>query len=225
MKKAAANPANALNRPKDITFAIDQLTAMNSDEKALLENHMDLKKVGMAGHSFGSLTTLVIAGQKMVGPNAKIALDYADKRILAGIPMSSPALQTEEQRKAGYASVHCPLLHMTGTKDHSPVGKTTIAQRRVPFDCIKTVPQMLITFDQGDHMVFSGQRRKGDGSRDPLIHSLILQSSTAWWDWYLKNKEPARVWLEEGGLKEILGAAATLETKQPEAEVAEEGEG
>ena len=51
------------------------------------------------------------------------------------------------------------MFHMTGTLDDSPVGKSTVADRRVPFDHIAAKEQFLVTFTGGDHMVFSGRVR------------------------------------------------------------------
>ena len=55
---------------------------------------------------------------------------------------------------------------MTGTKDSSPIGETTPEERRVPFDHTNGADQFLITFKDGDHMIFSGRGRmrgRGEG--------------------------------------------------------------
>ncbi len=62
MELAAANPANALNRPKDVTFALDTLTALNGRAGFPLEGRLDLKHIGVAGHSFGALHRTGVGG-------------------------------------------------------------------------------------------------------------------------------------------------------------------
>ncbi|BFM39249.1 alpha/beta hydrolase [Synechocystis sp. LKSZ1] len=55
-----------INRPKDISFVIDELERRNAAE---FQNRLDLQNVGMGGHSFGGYTALAIAG-------AEIDFDY-----------------------------------------------------------------------------------------------------------------------------------------------------
>jgi predicted dienelactone hydrolase len=56
LRKAAQDPANAVNRPLDVRFAIDQLARAQKEDK-LLKGRLDLDRLGMAGHSFGAYTT------------------------------------------------------------------------------------------------------------------------------------------------------------------------
>jgi hypothetical protein len=42
---------------------------------------------------------------------------------------------------------------------------------------------------------------------------LILGSSTAFWQTYLKDDTQARAWIQKGDLKHYLASAATLEEK------------
>jgi len=51
-----------INRPKDISYVIDELQRRNQDE---FQGKLDLDNVGMAGHSFGGYTTLAIGGAEI----------------------------------------------------------------------------------------------------------------------------------------------------------------
>ena len=62
MRKSAANPQNAINRPRDVSFAIDELERLNR-EASPWQHRLDLDHIGVAGHSFGAFTTLACAGQ------------------------------------------------------------------------------------------------------------------------------------------------------------------
>ena len=86
MRKAAANPANALERVKDVSFTLDRLAKINN-QPGPLKGLINLQKIGLAGHSFGAHTTLLIAGQQMILPGGR-ELSFADKRVRAVIPMS-----------------------------------------------------------------------------------------------------------------------------------------
>ena len=64
MQTIVTNPLNAVDRCKDVDFAIDRLTDANTDDKSPLKGRLDLKHIGMAGHSFGGNTTMLIAGEQ-----------------------------------------------------------------------------------------------------------------------------------------------------------------
>jgi predicted dienelactone hydrolase len=51
-----------LDRPKDITFVLDQLEQINQTE---LGNRLDLDRVGIFGYSFGGSTALSLAGAEL----------------------------------------------------------------------------------------------------------------------------------------------------------------
>ena len=48
-----------VDRPRDITYLLDELEARNADE---FEGRLDLDHVGVGGHSFGGYTALALAG-------------------------------------------------------------------------------------------------------------------------------------------------------------------
>ncbi len=67
-----------INRPKDISFMIDELERRNASQ---FQNRLDLQNVGVGGHSFGGYTVLAIAG-------AEIDFDHLQKecdRLYSGI--------------------------------------------------------------------------------------------------------------------------------------------
>lgn len=51
-----------INRPKDISFMIDELERRNASQ---FQNRLDLQNIGMGGHSFGGYTALAIAGAEI----------------------------------------------------------------------------------------------------------------------------------------------------------------
>ena len=86
LDKAIVNPQNIHNRPLDVTFAIDQVVKLNEDD-SVFKGRLDLEHIGMAGHSFGSFTTLAIAGQVFArSPGGPVS--WADPRVKAAIAMS-----------------------------------------------------------------------------------------------------------------------------------------
>lgn len=206
-REAILNPKNTVDRAKDVSFALDQLELLNQSTGAF-RGRLDLKHVGIAGHSFGAHTTLAIAGMTFPLP----AWNFTDKRFSAALALSPPVPKTETTKRFG--EIKIPVMHMTGTADDSPVGDTVAKDRRVPFDLIKDVPQVLVTLNGGDHMVFSrGVILVGDSAKDAIHHDLILQGSTAFWNATLKSDAKAAEWLSAGAYGKLAGTNAVVELK------------
>ncbi|HEX5219034.1 MAG TPA: alpha/beta fold hydrolase [Verrucomicrobiae bacterium] len=211
MRKAVADPRNAINRPKDVSFVIDELERLNR-EKSPYQQQLDLNRIGVAGHSFGAFTALAIAGQAFA-PTANPQSSRADARVKAIVPMSAPAPANKRRLDESYANVRIPCFHMTGTKDTSPIGDTTPEERRMPFDHCKNSDQFLLTFKDGDHMLFSGRDRR-PSKQERKYQELICESSTAFWNAYLRNDAAAKAWLTNK-FKAELGTNGTFEMKLP----------
>ena len=211
MRRATQKPGNAVDRARDVSFAIDQLEKLNR-EKLPFQNRLDLDRIGVAGHSFGAHTTLTVAGQNYA-PRASGRTSLTDPRVKAAIPMSSPVPANKSNLDAVYAKITIPCLHMTGTKDTSPINDTQAEERRLPFDHSGNSDKFLITFQNGDHMIFSGRpRAMGGGEKDARFHELICESSTTFWDAYLRGDEKAKArFVNE--FKNSLGVDGTFEVK------------
>jgi len=209
LRQAALNPEAIINRPLDISFALDQLERLNRED-ALFQGRVALNRIGATGHSFGAHTTLTVAGQIMIGPGGS-EHSWGDPRIKAFVAMSAPVPQRREQWPHAYSRIKIPGLHLTGTEDDLPIGHSPAAERRAPYDHIDGPDQYLIIFQGGDHMVFAGLERRAE--KDAVFQELIRMSSTAFWYAYLKDEARAKAWLAKGGLKECLAENGTFERK------------
>ncbi len=212
--KAAANGRNTMQRGLDIKFALDQLEALQAADP-VLRGKLDLDRVGFAGHSFGAHTTLMAIGQVFPLPGGR-DFSFGDPRVKAAIALSPAPMGKGDPAKA-YGAIATPCFHMTGTADSSIITDTQPDARRVPYDSITRADQYLLILQDGDHMVFSGARRHGDGTKDAVHHNLILQSSVAFWDAYLKGDPKALDWLTGEGFAGVLGDEGTFEMKRPTA--------
>jgi predicted dienelactone hydrolase len=211
MRRAAADPRNAIERPRDITFALDQLTALNA-APGPLQGRLDLKHIGMAGHSFGGYTTLAASGEAF--PVGGRVYSLADPRITASIAMSAPSAKAKDTLDQSFGAIKIPILYLTGTKDDSPIGETKAGERREPYDHSNVPGQTLIIFKGADHMVFSGPpRRIGQDVNDARFDDLLHECCTAWWDAWLKGDAKAKQWLLAGGFAAEMGGDGTFETK------------
>jgi predicted dienelactone hydrolase len=210
MRRAAADPRNALDRVKDVTFAIDQLTALNTADGPL-KGRLDLQHLGMAGHSFGGWTTVAVCGE-VFSPGGR-DLSGVDPRITCGIAMSAPVPRNIDLDKA-LGSIKIPMLHLTGLLDDSPVGDTKASERRQNYDHIKAPDQTLVIFKEADHMVFAQPTRPGARhDSDERIHDLLRQCTTAFWDAHLRGDAAAQAFLTGGGFAGQMGGDGTFEHK------------
>jgi predicted dienelactone hydrolase len=212
-KKAVTDLRNAINRPLDVSFAIDRLTQLNGNPKALLHRKIDINRIAVAGHSFGGFTSLAVAGQLFIMPNGKETV-FRDARVKAVIEMSAPKSFNDEQLDRVYGQITIPTFHMTGTRDDSPVGETLASERRLSFDHMIHAEEYLLIFQGGDHMVFSGRWGKDD-PKDQTFQRYVCRGSTAFLDAYLKGNTKAKAWLGGGAFEKELGRLGTLEKKMP----------
>lgn len=83
----------------------------------------------------------------------------------------------------------------------------------MPFDGIHGPGRYLVTFEGGDHMVFSGRSRRKPEPTDALFQRLLGEATTAFWDAYLEDGSAARAWLSGPGFRGEFGASGTLEEK------------
>jgi len=232
LQRAAKEPENSINRPKDVSFAIDQLTRMNA-EAGPLRGRLALDRIGVAGHSFGAFTALAVVGE--AGTHVVDGQILADPRVKAALPMSPPVprRQTGSGARAGsewkyetiYGNITVPCLHMTGTLDEMPNSFTKAADRRIPYDHIDKADQYLIILEGGTHRVFSGRKPMGrNADRENTFQDLIRMSTLTFLDAYLKQDPRAKTFMQTGGLEAALGKNARLEHKPPASRPAPEGD-
>ncbi len=207
--RAARNPGAAAGRFGDLAFAVSQLDAMQSEGE--FSGLLDTASMGISGHSYGAISTLVAAGRRLPGAGQ----NFAVRRFKAAFAMSpSPPRNSLLSLDEVFGEMLMPIFHLTGTDDRSPFEDFGPAERRIPFDTITNVPQYLLILNGGTHMTFSGRRP----SAYPELrrhHDLIRIAAVTFWDAYLKNDAAARAWLTGGGYASLLGDAATFEFKPP----------
>ena len=191
LKRAAGNLMNILARPRDVSFAVDQMLKQNADAKSELNGKINADQIGVAGHSLGGLTALFSAGQKAV--SGGFALDLSDPRITASVSMSSP-LNPAAPLSEQFANFEIPNFYLVGAKDNQILG-ATIAQSQV-YDAINAPEQYLLIIAGADHMALGGQRFGPDLPGDAADHALVQSATLAFWDAQLKGNGAAKSWLK-----------------------------
>ena len=208
--KRAADPMAALNRFRDIPFALDQLSAMDA-APGPLQGRIDMGRVGMSGHSYGAVTTQAMAGQ--IYPRGSLG----EPRFKAFLAMSPSGARDGDNAHA-FAGFTRPFLFLTGTGDVAKVPGTNQdpLDRQKPFAFTPaTTPAVQLVFKGGDHMVFSGSALRPARPTDARYRTITCAAATAFWDAYLKGDDTALHWLRDGGLSGYLGSDGTVSVKGP----------
>jgi len=205
--KQAANGKNFVLRVQDVPAVIDQLALWNREPGHPLNNRLDIGKLGMAGHSFGALTTQGVSGESLGWGGAK----FTDPRIKAALCLSPSSPRLGRPAKA-FGSVKIPWMLMTGTNDVASIGNQNLASRLAVFPALPPGGKHELVLNGADHAAFSDTPIPRSTS-NPNHHKAIEALSTAFWDSYLKDDKAAKAWLDGEGATTVLTAADTLQKK------------
>lgn len=199
LRKASVTRETTLARFRDVPFVIDQLQGW-ADENPEIGQYMDLSHFGMSGHSFGAMTTQVMAGQMFPDADGKL-ISLREPRISCGIlysPVPIRHLVGEEPEPHIYGPIDIPLLHMTGTEDDSPLHDFAYDRRLVIHEYSGHDEKYLQILEGGDHMVYNGTRGKlKDNPLREEHENQIKIAALAFWDAKLKDEEAAQAWIQK----------------------------
>ncbi|PKN66922.1 MAG: dienelactone hydrolase [Deltaproteobacteria bacterium HGW-Deltaproteobacteria-15] len=197
--RRAASPDNLLLRVKDIHGVLDQLERWADDPASGLSGRLDLRHVGMSGHSFGALTTQALSGQRF--PIGRFATDSRIKAALLFSP-SSPRRGDPEE---AFDNVSIPWMLMTGTRDVAPIGDVNLGSRLAVFPALPPGGKYELVLYGAEHSAFADRSLPGDReNRNPNHHRAILALSTAFWDACLRGRTAAKDWLDGDGPRSVL---------------------
>ncbi len=199
--KQAANLPNTLLRLRDVAVVIDQLERWNNAGESPLKGRLDLKHLGMSGHSFGAVTTQGVSGQRL----PRGVANFTDQRIKAAIAMSPNSPKSGGDPQTLFGGVSIPWLLMTGTNDTAIVGDADVESRLAVYPALPPWGKYELVLHNGEHAAFGDRDLPGSKSkRNPNHHRVILALSTAFWDAYLKEDAAARTWLDGDGPSKVL---------------------
>ena len=207
--KMVDDAANLENRPRDVSFVLDQVS-----HDPELAARADMNRVGGAGHSFGAYTSLAAAGLRVKIEGA--TRSWPDARVKAAVAMSPQGTGTMGIHAASWDAITVPVLCLTGTKDMGQ-GQRAAAWRRDILGHIKA-PTTFIEIVDANHMTFAiskgglsdSQRARG-GSYNEEHNRLIRLSLTAFLDAYVRGDQAARAYVEGEGLKAAVEVGASFE--------------
>jgi predicted dienelactone hydrolase len=204
-------PEELINRPLDIKFLLDRLSARFGDQ-------IDVNHVGMIGQSFGGYTALALAGAKINWnllredcPNIDtswnvswliqcLALqiplvateqDLKDERITAAIainPLVSSIFGQESLSK-----IKIPTMLISGSSD--PI-TPSLPEQITPFTWLTTPEKYLVLLKGGTHFSTLAETagsipvpEKAIGPSPKIAHDYVRQLSLAFFGKYITEKE------------------------------------
>jgi predicted dienelactone hydrolase len=197
--QAAASADQMIERLLDLRFAINELLRRSAAGEAPWDR-IRTDAIGVAGHSFGALTTQAVAGQRYPGVD-----DLSDPRPKAFVALSpSLPLGVKLSPTEAFAGVVRPFFALTGSLDASPIQRNQAgAQRAAVYDALPHGQRALLWLDGADHQTFGGGRPSlreaaAQGAQrvqepDHRHSRLIARATAAWWHWRLLGDETARL--------------------------------
>ena len=210
--KGAMTPGNLVARVGDVRFALDEVERRKSAGEVPF-NAVNLAKIGLAGHSFGAVTTLAASGQRFINARSTEPM-LKEPRLKAAIAMS-PNARSKSQLDEQFGELRLPLLFLTGTADGAVLGDGTKPEdRTLPFRHAPGPDKVLAVLEGADHMIFNGHAlRRKETPRDAVIQADVRAITLAFWKATLDGDRHARAWLMDGGAKSMLTARDRYETK------------
>jgi len=215
---AVTRDANeAMDRPKDIHFAIDQIETWHRSHSSL-QGKFDLQRVGVLGHSFGAYTTLVVSGARpaldwfkpKIGTGKGLGPDLFDKRIRCAVALSPQGPGEPFFLPTSYSSIRVPLLGISGSQDKQQ-GAEPIHRKR-SFQYWPKGDRYLLWINNANHLSFSdstgSKPRKTNiaamlGKRCEDVQRVSRAATLVFFDQYLQET-PGAV-LEAEALKKHMG--------------------
>ena len=189
--KKAAGLESFQQRMADIPFVIDQLEQWQADQAHSLYETMDLKRIGMCGHSYGAVTTVAVAGQKY-----RMDLHFEEPRLSAFFAMSPQPGNIPDQNKS-FGHIKKPMLCMTGTKDGSPIDPNLKpSDREKVYAALPEGDAYQLVLKDAEHYAFGDHGSKRTKTRNPKHHPAIQEISLQFWNAYLKDDTTAKAWLK-----------------------------
>ena len=169
----AAQEREAIERPRDLSFALDQLLAGPLGER------IDARRIVAAGHSYGANTTLLAAGARIERNGKHVELH--DERLRAAVVLSAPPFYGEREPARILGPVKLPTLHITATGDVIRIpGYWSGAEDRIAvFEAIGSRPKALAVFEGGSHSMFTDRPGTGGTELNPRVKMATKELSLA----------------------------------------------
>jgi predicted dienelactone hydrolase len=200
------DPQKIGDRMADLVLILDSLDHLPNSVPAL-KGKIDAKHVGVAGHSFGAYTAMLIGGVTADLGNEK-GKGFADKRVACILPISGQGTGQQGLTNRSWDLLTLPMMTITGTRDQGASGQG-VDWKKQPYRFSPKGDKFLVVIDGANHLSFGG----GLGARGSAPTEVVKLCSTHYWDAYLKDSAAAKKYLQSDQLVRDSGGKCAFERK------------
>lgn len=200
------------NRPADVSFVLDSVPELERRVVGL-QGKPDMTRIGVAGHSYGAHTSMLIGGttaRSLRGPQS-----YRDKRVKAIMPIS-PQGRGGLFNDESWKGVTIPMMVVSGTEDRTMYSNDPPESRIDPYLLAPAGDKYLIWIEGANHGfggIVGSVRFPGSGPDDPAMVSWIRIAGAAFFDAYLKQDARAKAYLGSDDLETFSGGKVDFRRK------------
>jgi hypothetical protein len=194
-------------RPGDASVAIRAILDVDSTFPDLA-GRVDLERIAVAGHSFGSYTATSIAGATIVpGPGSDV-MSFADSAPVAFLALSPSGPGHFGFTEDSFTAIDRPMMVMSGTGDRTP-GEQPRDRLRA-YELLPPGDKALVWIDDpgSSHDTFNLANPE-----QPDMMAWIASAGLAWLDATLRDRPEAWSWLASGNLAIASGGIARTDSK------------
>jgi len=189
------------SRPQDILFILNQLHAI-AGNLTQFRGTLDVNRIGVGGHSFGSHTAMLIGGAQLArgnfancssGNNDAMRSPFMDARAKAFLllsPQGSGRALTESADfdQSAWDNFERPMMIITGTEDTGR-RRQDYRWRSEAFRLGAAGDKYLLVIDRGYHGFggITGTRFFGSGPANEDHVRWVQATTTAFFDYYVKG--------------------------------------
>ena len=209
VREALKNPALWESRPRDISFLLDSLGALQK-RVAGLNGKIDTSRIGVAGHSMGSYTAEAIAGA-LVDLPGHAGQNFYDPRAKAILCLSPQGPGQFGLTAHSFGTISLPFMGITGSLDNlGPLANA--AWHKIPFERSQPGDKYEVFIQGASHMSFITAEtvNSSRSSHAAAILGYTNSASLAFWDAYLKDDPGAKQFLQSEALERSSHGAAKL---------------
>ena len=201
------NPFYLEHRLADVAFLLRSLRDRNLlDERVV--TRVDMSRLGMAGHSYGAYTTLVVAGAKLERDSAA-AKDPLLKQFKAAIAVSGQGAGRMFLSDRSFDTINMPLFMITGSNDMGAAAETPVWRQQAFRD---SPPRFKYSAVLGGF----GHRDFDPPVDDPVrgaTAETLREMQLEFWDAFLRDRAAARDALAARAAGAQTGGAIAFEAR------------
>ncbi len=209
-----------VDRCRDLSFVVDCLKTLNS-EHPLLNGKIDQSRIGVAGHSYGAYTAMLLAGAHLESIENDQFDQLHDNRIKSALILSPPGTGQQGLTSNSFKSLTLPAMFMTGSRDKGLSGQPP-EWRTEPFKFCPPGDKYLVFIEGATHFTFAAGRATlvtnqpghsatiSGGTTYPsrlmskfdqrAILGHIKLASTCFWQAHLRDEPASRAYLASDAL-------------------------